>query len=102
MARRVSSASPEARFSIIGVLDDELPLDTVIETGVRVLGRAADLKDIARNTEAKSVIITSSKIDQQGLLAQPIRGIRTAFDTSALSARDLSSNWWRELENTSH
>src|SRR5438045_6585613 len=38
--------------------------------------------------------------DQQGLLAQPIRGIRTAFDTSALSARDLSSNWWRELENT--
>ena len=38
--------------------------------------------------------------DQQGLLAQPIRAVRSAFDPSSLNARDLSSNWWRELENT--
>ncbi|HEY8785687.1 MAG TPA: O-antigen ligase family protein [Candidatus Limnocylindria bacterium] len=38
--------------------------------------------------------------DQQGLLAQPIRAVRSAFDPTSLNARDLSSNWWRELENT--
>jgi len=38
--------------------------------------------------------------DQQGLLAQPIRAIRGAIDPGSLSARDLSSNWWRELEES--
>ena len=38
--------------------------------------------------------------DQQGLLAQPIRAIRGAIDPSSLNARDLASNWWRELEQT--
>jgi O-Antigen ligase len=38
--------------------------------------------------------------DQQGLLAQPIRALRGAFDPSSLSARDLSSNWWRDIEET--
>jgi hypothetical protein len=38
--------------------------------------------------------------DQQGLLAQPIRAIKGAIDPTSLNARDLSSNWWRELENT--
>lgn len=37
--------------------------------------------------------------DQTGLLAQPIRALRSAFDPSSLSARDLSSNAWRELES---
>jgi len=37
--------------------------------------------------------------DQQGLLAQPIRALKGAIDPSSLNARDLSSNWWRELEN---
>jgi hypothetical protein len=37
--------------------------------------------------------------DQQGLLAQPIRALKGSIDPSSLSARDLSSNWWRELEN---
>jgi hypothetical protein len=38
--------------------------------------------------------------DQNGLLAQPIRAIKGAIDPLSLNARDLSSNWWRELENT--
>lgn len=37
--------------------------------------------------------------DQQGLLAQPIRALKGGIDPSSLNARDLSSNWWRELEN---
>lgn len=37
--------------------------------------------------------------DQQGLLAQPIRALKGAIDPTSLNARDLSSNWWRELEN---
>jgi len=37
--------------------------------------------------------------DQNGLLAQPIRALKGAIDPSSLNARDLSSNWWRELEN---
>ena len=37
--------------------------------------------------------------DQNGLLAQPIRAIKGAIDPTSLNARDLSSNWWRELEN---
>ena len=36
--------------------------------------------------------------DQNGLLAQPIRAIKGAIDPLSLNARDLSSNWWRELE----
>jgi hypothetical protein len=38
--------------------------------------------------------------DQQGLLAQPIRALKGAIDPTSLNARDLSSNWWRELEST--
>jgi hypothetical protein len=38
--------------------------------------------------------------DQNGLMAQPIRALKGAIDPLSLNARDLSSNWWRELENT--
>jgi hypothetical protein len=37
--------------------------------------------------------------DQQGLLAEPIRAIKGTIDPTALSARDLASNWWREIED---
>ena len=37
--------------------------------------------------------------DQQGIFAQPIRALKGAIDPMSLNARDLSSNWWRELEN---
>ena len=33
------------------------------------------------------------------MLAQPIRALKGAIDPTSLNARDLSSNWWRELEN---
>lgn len=45
------------------------------------------------------VVYAAIAWDQNGLLAQPIRALKGALDPSSLSARDLSSNWWRELEN---
>jgi hypothetical protein len=37
--------------------------------------------------------------DQQGLLAQPVRAIKGILDPTSLSARDLASNWWRQIED---
>ncbi|TMF74750.1 MAG: O-antigen ligase family protein [Chloroflexi bacterium] len=45
------------------------------------------------------VVYTALFWDQTGLLAGPVRAIKGAIDSSSLSARDLASNWWRELEN---
>jgi exopolysaccharide biosynthesis polyprenyl glycosylphosphotransferase len=56
------------RYTVIGILDDELEINSAVHNHVRVLGRIADLKDIIQRTDAKSVIVTTSKVDQEGLL----------------------------------
>lgn len=63
------SGQPDTRLFVLGVLDDQRPLGEAITDGVAVVGRVADLADRARELGAHGVIVTSSSIDQAGLLA---------------------------------
>ncbi|MCK6550534.1 sugar transferase [Myxococcota bacterium] len=62
------SGKPGAGFTVVGLLDDTLPAGTEIAPGVAVVGRITDLVEHAKTLGAQSVLVTSSKIDQDGLL----------------------------------
>jgi exopolysaccharide biosynthesis polyprenyl glycosylphosphotransferase len=57
-----------ARYSVIGLLDDELPVGSAVHLGIKVLGRPSELKTVLQQSEAKSVIVTTSKVDHEGLM----------------------------------
>jgi exopolysaccharide biosynthesis polyprenyl glycosylphosphotransferase len=63
------SSDPTARLNVLGVIDDETELGTELANGVRVVGRTEQLAQVAKELNAQGIIITSSKIDQNGLLA---------------------------------
>jgi exopolysaccharide biosynthesis polyprenyl glycosylphosphotransferase len=62
------SADPESRLTIVGVLDDEAEIGSVVHGEVRVGGRTADLHERAKSLGATGIIITSSRIDHEKVL----------------------------------
>ncbi len=48
---------------IVGVLDDHTPAGTVVAGSVRVLGRLADLAELAKEHQINRVIVTDPRID---------------------------------------
>jgi exopolysaccharide biosynthesis polyprenyl glycosylphosphotransferase len=69
VARHFAERATANGLIILGVLDDEDALGTIVGGDVKVIGKIGDLKERARELGAHGVIITSSKIDQQGMVA---------------------------------